>query len=109
MKTTKLALSLLALMVFTPAANASTKLAIADNTQLTCDNEFQNINGNWIAPPQCQDQHPAKVANSYAKSVSARQIRQSPAMKSKFANSSVTTHASLPFAIQSAVNNYFTS
>lgn len=78
---TKFALPILAVMAFAPVANASNHSEGANNTHITCDNEFQNINGSWISTPQCQNQHLSNVARSYGKSVSAKQLRQTPAMK----------------------------
>lgn len=48
-----------------------------------CDEGYQNVSGNSISTPYCQDAYLAEVARTYGMKVSANAVRNNPNLKSE--------------------------
>lgn len=50
---------------------------------IRCEGSYQLVNDSWIATPYCEDQHLARVANTYGDLVTPPEIRGNPSTKAE--------------------------
>jgi hypothetical protein len=68
-----LAAALLAVAVLWPVTSA--------HARIVCKDGFQNVGGEWIATPYCEDDYLAEVARDHGMNVSASSVRNDPGVK----------------------------
>ena len=61
----------------------ATSVLLVDPSQarIVCHNGFQNVGGNMISTPYCQDNYLAQVAREYGMRASAARVRNNPNYK----------------------------
>ena len=72
------------------AVLVSAEIAAGPAAAITCRNGSQQVQGNWIATPYCQDLYLAQVARERGFSASAQKIRNNPNYKKELCRSVFT-------------------